>query len=258
MTRRNFVVANWKMHHGVEDAIKFFALLKRQISLLQDIDLVVCPPFTSLYSAGVAVQETEIRLGAQNCHWEDAGAFTGEVSAVFLKELGCQYVIVGHSERRHVFGEKDEQIALKVAKVLEHDMRPIFCVGEKEAERAARQTFEVVGAQIERGLEKIDKGGRRAESLVVAYEPMWAIGTGKNATAQQAQEVHKFIRERLGKKFGTYVGNLIRVIYGGSVKPENIAAIVAEPDIDGALIGGASLDADKFLDVAKLCSSMGK
>lgn len=256
MTRRNFVAANWKMHHGVEDAIKFFALLKRQPFLLQDIDIVVCPPFTSLYSSSITIQETEIKLGAQNCHWEDAGAFTGEVSAVFLKELGCQYVIVGHSERRHVFGETDDKIALKLAKVLEHALRPIFCVGETETQRSSGQTFDVVGQQLEKGLEKIDK--ERAESLVIAYEPVWAIGTGKNATAREAQEVHKFIRERLGKKFGTYAGNLIRIVYGGSVNPDNIAGIVAEPDIDGALIGGASLDADKFLDMAKLCSSMRK
>lgn len=254
MTRRKLVVANWKMNHGVEDAIKFFALLQRQPLLIEDIDLVVCPPFTVLYSAGIAVQDTEIKIGAQNCHWEDSGAFTGEISAVSLKELGCQYVIVGHSERRHVFGETDAWVALKVAKVLENGMSPIFCVGETLEQREAGKTFEVVAAQVEQGLGKIEK--EQLEKIVVAYEPVWAIGTGKNATATQAQEVHKFIREKLGKKFGTYAANLVRILYGGSVKPGNIAALVAEPDIDGALIGGASLNADTFLEMAKLCASL--
>lgn len=254
MTRRRFVAANWKMNHGVEDAIKFFAIMQRQPLLVEDIDIVVCPPFTALYSAGIAVQDTEIKIGAQNCHWEDSGAFTGEISAPLLKELGCQYVIVGHSERRHAFGETDERIQAKVDKVFEHGMIPVLCVGETLAGRESGKTLDIVSAQLEKVASRIEKN--QIESLVVAYEPVWAIGTGKNATPAEAQEVHKFIREWLGKKFGTYVANLVRIIYGGSVKPDNMAGIVGEPDIDGALIGGASLDANGFLEMVKLCASV--
>lgn len=251
MTRKSVVAANWKMHHGVEETVKFLASLKRQTLLVKDVDVVVCPPFTSLSSACVAVQDTEFKIGAQNCYFEDEGAFTGEVSAAFLKEMGCEFVILGHSERRQIFGETDEAISKKLAKALEHGLHPIFCVGETEGQREKGETFSVLSNQLSRGLMQVSEGD--AKKMVLAYEPVWAIGTGRTATPAQAQEAHHFIREYLLKNFSRALSVTCRVIYGGSVKPDNIRSLMKEEDIDGALVGGASLNPETFLEIVKGC-----
>ncbi len=183
-------------------------------------------------------------LAAQDCHWEEKGAFTGEISPVMLKDVGCEYVIVGHSERRQLFGETDETVRLKAAAVFEAGMVPVVCVGEVLDQREQGKTFEVVGSQLEGALNGLTRD--QAERLVIAYEPVWAIGTGRTATPEQAQEVHAFIRERIGILFNKEVEKKIRILYGGSVKPDNIDALMAKPDIDGALVGGASLEAGSF------------
>jgi triosephosphate isomerase len=249
MQRRKVFAANWKMNHGIEDAIKFITGFTRQALPTDQTDIVICPPFTSLYTVGIALQDSEIKLGAQNCHFEDNGAFTGEVSAVFLKEVGCQYVIIGHSERRHVFNEIDHDIAKKVSKALEHDLTPIFCVGETDAERKAEKTFAVLDQQIRGGLAHLER--TQLERIIIAYEPVWAIGTGNTATPTQAQEAHAFIRTQIGKLFGISYGNAMRILYGGSIKSDNIRSLMAEPDIDGGLVGGASLKADSFLEIVQ-------
>lgn len=256
MNRKTLIVANWKMNHGVEDSLKFFAQFTRQPLSLAGVDVAICPPFTSLYTAGVALQDTGIALGAQNCHFEDTGAYTGEVSAAFLKELGCDYVIVGHSERRQIFGEINADIAKKLTKVLEHNMTPIFCVGETDEERKAGNTFRVIEKQMQEGMTRLDR--ESAARIVFAYEPVWAIGTGNTATPEQAQEVHAFIRGLLHKAYGTAVGGQSRVLYGGSVKPENVRALMTQPDIDGGLVGGASLEADQFIEIVRQGASVVK
>lgn len=249
MNRKTLIIANWKMNHGVEDSLKFFAQFTRQPLNLAGVDIVICPPFTSLYTAGVALQDTGIALGAQNCHFEDTGAYTGEVSAAFLRELGCDYVIVGHSERRQIFGETNADIAKKLAKALEHNVTPIFCVGETDEERKAEKTFRVIEKQMQEGLARLDR--EAASRVVLAYEPVWAIGTGNTATPEQAGEVHAFIRGLLHKAYGTAVGGQARILYGGSVKPDNICSLMNQPDIDGGLVGGASLKADQFVEIVR-------
>lgn len=245
--RRSLIVANWKMHHGIEDSLKFVTEYARLVKQDYPAEVVVCPPFTSLYTLSVALAETNIQFGAQNCHQENSGAFTGEISADFLKEIGCTYVIVGHSERRHVFGETDSVIALKVARVIEKQMKPIFCVGETDAERETQKTFDVITRQLEIGLHNVNR--EDVAHLVVAYEPVWAIGTGKTATPSQAAEVHGFIRNWLGKKFGTSYAEELRILYGGSIKPSNFKELITQPNIDGGLVGGASLKPQDFLSL---------
>lgn len=249
MNRKTLIAANWKMNLGVEDSLKYFSHLTRGPLSFANVDIVICPPFTSLYTASVALQETSVVLGAQNCHFEDSGAFTGEISAAFLKELTCQYVIIGHSERRQIFKETNADIAKKLRRVLDSEMTPIFCVGETEAERKAEETSKVVEAQLREGLGKIDRS--EIEKIVIAYEPVWAIGTGNTATPAQAGEVHAFIRNYLVKHYGTAFAAAVRIIYGGSVKPDNIRTLLREPDIDGGLVGGASLSPEHFMDIVR-------
>ncbi len=248
MTIRNKLIAgNWKMNKTSADA----AALARDITSVAgqrtDVEVVICPPFTALESAAQAVAGTQLRLGAQNMHPEKSGAFTGEISAEMLRALFVSHVILGHSERRTLFGETDGFINLKVLAALKNQLRPIFCVGETLTEREAGATLKVVQAQVERGLEGV--GREQAVEIVVAYEPVWAIGTGKVATTAQAQEVHAFIRSLLTKLFGDVVAQKIRILYGGSMKPANAPELLAQPDIDGGLIGGASLEARSFLEL---------
>jgi triosephosphate isomerase (TIM) len=214
-----------------------------------DADVVLAPAFTALAAAAQALAGSAIGLAAQNMHWEREGAFTGEVSPVMVKDAGCTYVIVGHSERRHVFGETDENVARKGRAALDHGLTPILCVGETLAERESDRTMEVVERQIERALRALtpDEVGRS----VLAYEPVWAIGTGKVATPEQAQEVHRFIRRQVSGSHGAPVAAAVRILYGGSVKPDNIKGLMAQPDLDGALVGGASLDAAAFLAIVR-------
>jgi triosephosphate isomerase (TIM) len=241
--RTPLVAANWKMHKTVAEAVAFADAVVPKLKAVTDVEAAVAPPFTALAALRDRFAGTAIALAAQNAHFEKNGAFTGEVSVAMLAELGVRYVILGHSERRQLFGETDDGIAKKVAAVQAAGLRPILCVGELLAEREAGRTFDVLARQIAGSLASAD--GARAAELVVAYEPVWAIGTGRTATPALAQEAHAFIRARLADRFGADAGK-IRIQYGGSVKPDNAAELLAQPDIDGALVGGASLDPEAF------------
>jgi triosephosphate isomerase (TIM) len=241
--RTPLVVGNWKMHKTVAESLDFARALAAKLAGLREVEVGVAPPFTALAPLRDALAGTPIALCAQNVHAEKQGAFTGEVSVPMLAELGVRYVIVGHSERRQLFGETDEQIARKVAAVHGAGLRPILCVGELLAERESGRTFDVLARQIAGSLAGCDRS--LAPSLVVAYEPVWAIGTGRTATPAIAQEAHAFLRVRLADLFGAAAAE-IRIQYGGSVKPDNAAELLAQPDIDGALVGGASLDPEGF------------
>jgi triosephosphate isomerase len=244
--RRPIIAANWKMHKTTGEAEKFARNLELHLKDPPDLDVVVAPPFTALGAVGPLLQATGVALAAQNVHPEPSGAFTGEVSVPMLVDLGCSYVILGHSERRALFGETSALVARKLCAVQAAALRPILCIGETLDEREAGNTFDVVGGQLEESLEGADPA--RADELVIAYEPVWAIGTGKTATPEMAQEVHGFIRQRLEELLGESARQ-IRIQYGGSVKPENSAELMAQPDIDGALVGGASLDPDSFFAI---------
>lgn len=247
--KKALIAANWKMHKTIAEAVSFAEMIQRQTGSFVDRQVILAPPFTALAAMRHAIWRQEFKLAAQNCHFEAKGAFTGEVSCVMLKDLGCDYVIVGHSERRHVFGETDEMIRKKVSAVFSAGMVPILCVGEVLEEREAGRTFEVVQTQLDRATEGLSP--EQGQNLAVAYEPVWAIGTGKTATPDQAQEVHAFIRERLSAIWDKTVANSVRIMYGGSVKPDNVDALMAQPDIDGMLVGGASLEVASFLRIVE-------
>jgi triosephosphate isomerase (TIM) len=242
--RRTLVVANWKMHKTVPEALQFTDEVQTQTGPCEDREVVIAPSFTALAEVGKALQQKGFSLAAQDCHWETRGAFTGEVSVGMLRDVGCRYVIVGHSERRQLFGETDDVVQKKVAAVLREGLTPIVCVGETLHQREAGQTFDVVGRHLACAVEAVspDNAGR----LVIAYEPVWAIGTGRTATPAQAQEVHAFLRERSAALFDKSIANQIRIVYGGSVKTENVDELMAQPDIDGLLVGGASLEVASF------------
>lgn len=237
------------MNKTVTDTIRMVTELKSAFSGKQEVDIAIAPPFVSLSAAEIASQGTPIQIAAQNVHFEESGAFTGEISPPMLIDLGCKYVILGHSERRTHFGESDDLINQKVKAALENELIPVFCMGETKAERADGKTFEVIENQLREGLRGISEGD--AKRLVVAYEPIWAIGTGETATPSMAQEVHAFIREKLGMIFRKDLASEIRVIYGGSVTTENIKDLMAQEDIDGGLVGGASLDAKGFAKIVQ-------
>jgi triosephosphate isomerase len=245
--RKKLIAGNWKMNKTPADATALARDIAAAAGQRTDVEVVICPPFTALEAAGKAVAGTQVRLGAQNLHPERSGAFTGEVSAEMLRALFVSHVILGHSERRTLFGETDTFINQKVLAALKNQLRPVFCVGETLAEREAGATLKVVQSQVERGLDGVGK--EQAAEVVVAYEPVWAIGTGKVATTEQAQEVHAFIRALLAKLFGDAGAQKVRILYGGSMKPANAPELLAQPDIDGGLIGGASLEARSFLDL---------
>lgn len=247
--RKPILAGNWKLNKTIREAIELVTLLNRQIRDFQHVDVVVCPPFTALAEVSEVLMQSEIRLGAQNVYWEDKGAFTGEVSAPMLKDAGCAYVIVGHSERRQFFHETHETVNKRTRAALRHGLTPIVCAGETLAEREASRTFQVVKEQIEGGLRGFTQ--EEARKLVLAYEPVWAIGTGKVATPEQAQEVHAYLRKELQALFGAETAESLRIQYGGSVKADNIAELMRQPDIDGALVGGASLDAQSFADIVR-------
>lgn len=244
LSRKPLVAANWKMFKTVGEALSFVKSIQEETGPLKDRDVVIAPPFTALKPVRDALSQGGFNLSAQNCHFEEKGAFTGEISPGMLKDIGCEYVIVGHSERRQIFGETDEMIRKKASAVFQAGMTPIICIGEVLDQREQGKTFEVVGAQVAKALEGLS--AEQAERAVVAYEPVWAIGTGKTATPAQAQEVHAFIRKRLESLYNKEVADRIRILYGGSVKPDNVDALMAEPDIDGALVGGASLEVGSF------------
>jgi len=247
MHRKKLIAGNWKMNKSAAEAAELARDIVIAAGRNADVEIVVCPPFTALETVGRAVDGTSIKLGAQNMHHERSGAYTGEVSAPMLRALFATHVILGHSERRSYFGETDAFINKKVLAALKNQLKPILCVGETLAEREAGSTLKVVQTQLEGALDGIAKD--QASSVVIAYEPVWAIGTGKVATTEQAQEVHAFIRELLVKLFGESTAQKVRILYGGSMKPSNAPELLAQKDIDGGLIGGASLEARSFLEL---------
>jgi triosephosphate isomerase len=235
------------MFKTVHEAVLFAKELRSIVKDLTDVEMVVAPPFTAVAAVAEALRNTNVGVAAQNLHWERDGAFTGEISAGMITEAGAEYVIIGHSERRRLFGETDATVARKVAAAIEAGLTPIVCVGETLEERERNETLAVLDRQVKNGLDRLT--AEQIAELVVAYEPVWAIGTGRNATAGQAGEAHSHIRQRLGEWFGAPAAEQCHVIYGGSVKPENIAELVREPDVDGALVGGASLDVRSFVTI---------
>jgi len=247
--RKPFIAGNWKMNNTVEESLKFAATLSVELKATGQIDVVIAPPFTALYSVGVAFADTEFDLAAQNIFWEDSGAYTAEISGVFLKDVGCKYVIIGHSERRQYFGETNEMVNKRVHAALKHDLIPILCIGETLEQREANNTWNVIETQLEGGLRGIDIAN--AADFIIAYEPVWAIGTGKTASTEQAEEVHGLIRKYLDDNCGKAVADRTRILYGGSVKPANSRELLVQQNIDGALVGGASLDALQFADIIR-------
>jgi len=241
--RTPIIAGNWKMHKTVKEALELVNGLKDKVANAK-CQVVVCPTFTSLAPVIEAVKGTNIEVGAQNMHFEEQGAFTGEVSPLMLKELGVKYVIIGHSERRQYFGETDETVNKKVHTAFKHDLIPIMCVGETLEEREANKTFEIIENQIKLDLEGLTE--EQVAKMIIAYEPIWAIGTGKTATSEDANEVIKFIRNKVAEIFTKDAADKMRIQYGGSVKPSTIKEQMSQSDIDGALVGGASLKIDDF------------
>jgi len=242
-----FIAGNWKMFKTVRETVAFVTDLRAAVRDVGGVQIVVAPPFTAVHAAAEALRDSNIGVSAQDLYWEKEGAFTGEVSAAMIKEAGAQFVIIGHSERRRLFGETDVMVNRKVTAAMASGLTPIMCVGETLEERERNETLAVLDRQLKGGLEGI--AGERLHSVVVAYEPVWAIGTGRNATSAQAGEAHAHIRTRLRQWFGGDPAEHCRVIYGGSVKPDNIRELIGEPDVDGALVGGASLEVRSFVDI---------
>ena len=248
-TRTPLIAGNWKMYKTNAEAVQTAGRLVELVADTSDVDIMIAPVFTAIDPVSKVVNGSRVGLGAQNLYWEKEGAFTGEISADMLVSAGCRYAIIGHSERRQFFGETDETVNQKISAAITANLIPVFCIGETEAERESGNTFSVLDKQVKDGLkEKFVEG---LGSLVIAYEPVWAIGTGKTATSDQAQETHKYIRSLIGGIFGTALADAVRILYGGSVKPANVAELMAMPDIDGALVGGASLDAESFSQIVK-------
>jgi len=249
MGRLPFMAGNWKMNKTVGEALDLVRELKAATSGIKDVEVAVAPPFTALYAVHKELEGSSIRLAAQNLYWEEKGAFTGEVSPLMLKEVGCDYVIIGHSERRQFFGETDETVNRRIKAALAQGLKMIFCIGETLREREGGKTFSVIESQVEGGLKGLDD--KKTRNMAIAYEPVWAIGTGKTATPEQAEEVHRFIRKKLEKLYSREVSEEIRIQYGGSVTPENIKGLMNQPNIDGALVGGASLKAETFSKIVR-------
>ncbi len=242
MTRIPVIAGNWKMNMTPSEARAFVIQLRVRLTDIRDRQVVVFPPFTALPVVAEELKRSNISYGGQNLHWESKGAFTGEVAPSFLADLGCEQVIVGHSERRHVFGERDEDCGRKTRAALDAGLVPVLCCGELLDEREAGRTLDVIVRQLRTGLADV----RAEEEFIVAYEPVWAIGTGRTATPEQAGEVHKRIRAWLAERFTPGTADRVRILYGGSVKPDNVDSLLALPDIDGALVGGASLKVESF------------
>jgi triosephosphate isomerase len=249
MRRLPIIAGNWKMNKTVGEALDLVKQLKASISGVKGVEVVIAPPFTALFAVCQELMGSSISLAAQNLFWEEKGAYTGEVSPLMLREVGCQYVIIGHSERRQFFGETDETVNRKIKIALDQELKPIFCIGETLKEREEGKTFFVIERQIEGGLKDLSE--EKIQTLVIAYEPVWAIGTGKTATPEQAEEVHQFIRERFGRLYSRKSAEGVRIQYGGSVTPENIKGLINQENIDGALVGGASLKAEVFSKIVR-------
>jgi triosephosphate isomerase (TIM) len=245
--RTPFIAANWKMYKTVHDAVVYIKEFRSIVKDVGDAEIVVAPPFTGIHAAAEAARNSNIGIAAQDLYWEREGAFTGEVSAAMVREAGADYAIVGHSERRRLFGDTDQGVNRKTLAAIGAGLTPIVCIGETLEERERGQTMAVLDRQIKEGLDGLT--GDQVSALVIAYEPVWAIGTGRNATADQAGEAHAHIRSRLRQWFGGGAADQCHVIYGGSVKPDNIRELIALPDVDGALVGGASLEVRAFFDI---------
>jgi len=248
--RKTIVAGNWKMNKDLSEAVNLISGIKNRLNSFEpNCDVIICPPFISLETAGTLIKNSKIYLGAQNMHYENSGAFTGETSAKMLLSVGCEYVILGHSERRNIFGESDELINKKILQALSNKLKPIFCIGESLDEREKDITKEVIERQIKQGLKNLDESD--ISKIIIAYEPIWAIGTGKTASPEQAQEVHKFIRNLISSMYSESAAENLTILYGGSVKPNNASDLLKKQDIDGGLIGGASLDAEAFIEIIK-------
>ena len=245
--RKKVIAGNWKMNMNLHQSQKLVSEIINGLGKDNKVEVIVCPPFTSLSEVNSLLKGTQVKLGAQNMYYEESGAYTAEISADMLKSVGCEYVILGHSERRVIFNESDELINKKIKFAIAKGIKPIFCIGELLEQRESGDTMKVVSSQIEKGLEGITP--EQMKNIIIAYEPVWAIGTGKTATPEQAQEVHSFIRELVAKKYSSSVAENIVIQYGGSVKPDNAGELLSQNDIDGALVGGACLKADSFLSI---------
>lgn len=250
--RKKVIAGNWKMNLDLNGSIQLISDLKNSLKAIEiNCSVILCPPYTSLETAKELIKDSKIQLGAQNMYYEENGAFTGEISASMLKGVGCEYVILGHSERRTIFNEPDSLINKKVLKALSSGLKPIFCIGETLEERESNVTFNVIKKQVVEGLRNVDSDG--IKKLIIAYEPVWAIGTGRNATPEQAEEVHVYIRNLIKELYTAEISENIVIQYGGSVKPDNAKELLNQPNIDGALVGGACLKADSFLKIIEAC-----
>jgi triosephosphate isomerase len=246
---RPFIAGNWKMHNTIKESIDLVKAICDAGTDIEKSEVVVIPPFTALYAVQELLHECSVRLGAQNLFWEEKGAFTGEISPAMLRDSGCSYVTVGHSERRQFFGETNDSVNKKIKAALSNGLTPIMCIGETIEEREQEKTIQKIETQIEEGLEGIST--EQMKNMVFAYEPIWAIGTGLTATPEQAQEVHSFIRDKLKEKHGIDTSSCAIILYGGSVKPASTFSLLKEKDINGALVGGASLAAEPFIEIIK-------
>jgi triosephosphate isomerase (TIM) len=247
-TRRAFFCGNWKLNGSIAESLTLATDVRNGVASVRDVDVAVAPSFTALHAVAKRLEDGPLMVAAQDCFWEEKGAFTGEVAPAQLADAGCKLVIVGHSERRQLFGELDAAVNLKSRAALRAGLTPIICIGETLAERDAGETLGRIQAQLDGAL--ADMGDAELERIVIAYEPVWAIGTGRNATPAQAQEVHHFIRSRLAMRAPALAAKL-RILYGGSMKPDNVRALMAEEDVDGGLVGGASLSAESFIRLVK-------
>ena len=245
--RTPFIAGNWKMFKTVVEAVKYVKEFRSLVKDITGVEIVLAAPFTAIHAAAEAARNSNVGIAAQDVYWEKQGAFTGEVSAPMIREAGAEYVIIGHSERRTLFGETDETVKRKVGAAFSEDLTPIVCIGETLEQRERNETFGVLDTQIARGLAGIT--AEQITQLVIAYEPVWAIGTGRNATPAQAAEAHAHIRQRVLDQHGAETAELVRVIYGGSVKPENIRDLITQPNVDGALVGGACLEVESFFEI---------
>jgi triosephosphate isomerase len=245
--KRPLIAANWKMYKSIPEALTVVASIKAGVHKATECEVVICPPFTALASVGQALKDSSIELGAQDMHPESEGAFTGEISPLMLKDIGCRYVILGHSERRSRFHETDEFVNQKVRSALKFSLVPIVCIGETLEEREGRKAFEVVKSQFDSSLR--DLSTEDIQRTIIAYEPVWAIGTGRTATPEQAEQMHSYIRRLLHEKYGEENASRVLILYGGSVRPDNMSALMQKPNVDGALVGGASLKAESFTQI---------
>jgi triosephosphate isomerase len=254
--RQPLIAGNWKMFKTVQEGVFYVKELRALVNSVRDVEIVIAPPFTALRAAAEAARDTNVGIAGQNLHWERDGAFTGEVSATMLRDAGAGYVIIGHSERRTLFGETDLSVNRKLAAALGAELTAIVCIGETLDQREANQTLDVLDRQVKAGLDNVTSA--QIADLILAYEPVWAIGTGRNATPEQAQEAHAHIRTRLRQWFGADAAERCHILYGGSVKPDNIASLIAQVDVDGALVGGASLDVRAFSDIIQKTRQRGR